>query len=59
MAPRRFQRRCIARRNAVDVAASESVVFKVVQSQPGMRMYHCHILEHEDQGMTGVLDVDA
>jgi bilirubin oxidase len=23
----------------------------------GTRMYHCHILEHEDQGMMGVFDV--
>lgn len=25
---------------------------------PGMRMYHCHILEHEDLGMMGTLDVE-
>jgi FtsP/CotA-like multicopper oxidase with cupredoxin domain len=24
-----------------------------------MRMYHCHILEHETQGMMGVLEVVA
>jgi bilirubin oxidase len=29
----------------------------VVQRQFGRRMYHCHILEHESQGMMGVLDV--
>ena len=23
----------------------------------GLFPYHCHILEHEDQGMMGVLDV--
>jgi bilirubin oxidase len=46
-------------RDVVNVAAFESVVFKVAQSQLGMRMYHCHILEHEDQGMMGVLDVIA
>jgi len=49
----------LAWRDVVNVAAFESVVFKVVQSQLGMRMYHCHILEHEDQGMMGVLDVIA
>jgi bilirubin oxidase len=43
----------------VNVAAFESVVFRVVQSQLGLRMYHCHILEHEDQGMMGVLAVVA
>lgn len=25
---------------------------------PGMRMYHCHILEHEDLGMMGTIDVE-
>ena len=25
---------------------------------PGMRMYHCHILEHEYLGMMGTLDVE-
>jgi bilirubin oxidase len=49
----------LAWRDVVNVAAFESVVFKVVQSQVGKRMYHCHILEHEDQGMMGVLDVSA
>lgn len=49
----------IAWRDVVNVAAFESVVFNVVQSQLGKRMYHCHILEHEDQGMMGVLEVIA
>jgi bilirubin oxidase len=49
----------LAWRDVVNVAAFESVAFKVVQSQLGQRMYHCHILEHEDQGMMGVLDVVA
>ena len=47
----------LAWRDTVNVAALETVVFKVVQRQLGRRMYHCHILEHEDQGMMGVLDV--
>ncbi len=49
----------LAWRDVVNVAAFESVVFRVVQSQLGMRMYHCHILEHETQGMMGVLEVVA
>jgi bilirubin oxidase len=49
----------LAWRDVVNVAAFESVTFKVVQSQLGRRMYHCHILEHEDQGMMGMLDVVA
>ncbi|MBV1706570.1 MAG: multicopper oxidase domain-containing protein [Hyphomicrobiales bacterium] len=29
------------------------------QMPPGLRMYHCHILEHEDRGMMGLVDVRA
>ena len=46
-------------RDTVNVAAFETVVLKVVQHQLGKRMYHCHILEHESQGMMGVLEVVA
>jgi bilirubin oxidase len=49
----------LAWRDTVNVAALETVVFKVVQRQLGRRMYHCHILEHESQGMMGVLEVIA
>jgi len=49
----------LAWRDTVNVAALETIVFKVVQRQLGKRMYHCHILEHEDQGMMGVLEVVA
>ena len=49
----------LAWRDTVNVAAQETVAFKVVQHQIGKRMYHCHILEHEDQGMMGVLEVIA
>ena len=49
----------LAWRDVVNVAAFETVTFRVVQSQLGKRMYHCHILEHEDQGMMGVLNVVA
>lgn len=49
----------VAWRDTVNVAALETVTLKVVQQQLGKRMYHCHILEHESQGMMGVLDVVA
>lgn len=49
----------VAWRDTVNVAAFETVTLKVVQHQLGMRMYHCHILEHESQGMMGVLEVIA
>jgi bilirubin oxidase len=44
-------------KDTVNVARSETVRVKVRQDTPGLRMYHCHILEHEDQGMMGVLSV--
>jgi len=43
--------------DTVDVPAGESATIKVRQTMPGKRMFHCHILEHEDAGMMGVLDV--
>lgn len=47
----------LAWKDTVNVARGETVRFKVRQDQVGLRMYHCHILEHEDQGMMGVLSV--
>ncbi len=44
-------------KDTVNVARGETLRFKVRQSLPGLRMYHCHILEHEDQGMMGTLSV--
>ncbi|HLR16787.1 MAG TPA: multicopper oxidase domain-containing protein, partial [Alcanivoracaceae bacterium] len=35
----------------------ETVVFHVKQQLPGIRMFHCHILEHEDLGMMANLEV--
>lgn len=49
----------VAWRDTVNVAAFEAITLKVVQQQLGKRMYHCHILEHESQGMMGVLEVIA
>ena len=49
----------VAWRDTVNVAAFETVTLQVAQQQLGKRMYHCHILEHESQGMMGVLDVIA
>ena len=44
-------------KDTVNVARGESVRFKVRQDMPGLRMYHCHILEHEEKGMQGILKV--
>jgi bilirubin oxidase len=47
----------LAWKDTVNVARGETVRFLVRQGERGLRMYHCHILEHEDQGMMGVLAV--
>ena len=43
--------------DTVNVPAGETVTIKTRQSLPGKRMFHCHILPHEDAGMMAVLDV--
>lgn len=42
-------------RDTVNVKSGETVRFKVVQPLKGLRMFHCHILEHEGAGMMGQL----
>jgi FtsP/CotA-like multicopper oxidase with cupredoxin domain len=43
--------------DTVNVPARQSATIKVRQTMSGKRMFHCHILEHEDAGMMGVLEV--
>lgn len=47
----------LAWKDTVDVRAGETVALKVRHDLPGLRMYHCHILEHEDAGMMATLNV--
>ena len=44
-------------KDTVNVVRGETVRLKVRHEMPGLRMYHCHILEHEQLGMMGVLKV--
>jgi FtsP/CotA-like multicopper oxidase with cupredoxin domain len=45
-------------KDTVNVPKRERVRFIVRYSDfPGLWMFHCHILDHEDQGMMGVLEV--
>ena len=45
-------------KDAVNVPRHETVRFVVRYDDfPGKWMYHCHILDHEDHGMMGVLEV--
>ncbi|HEX7387226.1 MAG TPA: multicopper oxidase family protein [Castellaniella sp.] len=43
--------------DTVNLKPQETVRIRVMQSSKGIRMFHCHILEHEDLGMMGRLEV--
>lgn len=43
--------------DTVNLKSGETVRIKTVQCWPGIRMFHCHILEHEAAGMMGQLKV--
>lgn len=45
-------------RDTVNLRPYETVTFLVKQDMPGLRMFHCHILEHEDLGMMANLLVE-
>jgi len=47
----------LAWRDTVNVQPGETVHIATVQREAGDRMFHCHILEHEDLGMMGILRV--
>ena len=44
-------------KDTVNVPRGATVRLRVRFDAAGLRMYHCHILEHESQGMMGVLKV--
>ena len=48
-----------ALKDTVNVKRGDTVRLLTRQDLPGVRMYHCHILEHEDLGMMGQIDVKA
>ncbi|WP_374350692.1 multicopper oxidase family protein [Chitinimonas sp.] len=43
--------------DTVNLRSGETVRIKTVQHWRGLRMFHCHILEHEAAGMMGMLKV--
>ncbi len=45
--------------DTINIRPGETVRVRIQQTMPGKRMFHCHILEHEDQGMMAVLEVRA
>lgn len=49
----------LAWRDTVNLRAGEIAKIRMRIEEPGLRMFHCHILEHEDLGMMGNLLVEA
>lgn len=47
----------LAWRDIVNTRSGETVRVKLVQRHKGLRMFHCHILEHENAGMMGQVKV--
>ncbi|MDD2810533.1 multicopper oxidase family protein [Rhodoferax sp.] len=47
----------LAWRDMVNTRSGEIVRVKLVQRHKGLRMFHCHILEHENAGMMGQVNV--
>ncbi|MDA3967565.1 multicopper oxidase family protein [Helicobacter sp. WB40] len=43
--------------DTINLRPGETLELQIVQKYKGLRMYHCHILEHEDLGMMGNLEV--
>lgn len=44
-------------KDTVNIRPEEVVRLAVAVGLPGKTVFHCHIVEHEDQGMMGVLEV--
>ncbi len=47
-----------ALQDTINVRPNEVIRLRMRQDFKGVRMFHCHILEHEDLGMMGNLLVD-
>jgi len=46
-----------ALKDTINLRPYEKITIKIQQNMPGLRMYHCHIIEHETLGMMGQLMV--
>ncbi|MCF8168275.1 MAG: multicopper oxidase family protein [Rhodoferax sp.] len=45
--------------DVVNLVSGEQIRIRLRIETPGRRMFHCHILEHEAQGMMGIINVLA
>ncbi|MEO0984313.1 MAG: multicopper oxidase family protein [Cyanobacteria bacterium J06639_14] len=47
-------------KDVVNIPAYEAVDLRIAFTDfPGKSVYHCHILDHEDQGMMGILEIQT
>lgn len=46
-----------ARKDTVNLRPGETAVIRFIQGNKGLKMFHCHILEHENLGMMAMLQV--
>ncbi|HDV6578729.1 TPA: multicopper oxidase family protein [Campylobacter lari] len=46
-----------ALQDTINVRPKEELRLRMIQKFTGIRMFHCHILEHEDLGMMGILEI--
>ena len=44
-------------KDTINLRPRQTIRVKMAQPFKGLRMFHCHILEHENQGMMGMLEV--
>ncbi|WP_346289181.1 multicopper oxidase family protein [Sphaerothrix gracilis] len=50
----------LAWKDVVSVPAYEEVVIRIrFEDYAGKTVYHCHILDHEDQGMMGIIEMQS
>jgi FtsP/CotA-like multicopper oxidase with cupredoxin domain len=45
-------------KDTVDIPSGSTVTFVSALDNPGTWLYHCHILEHAEEGMAGLLEVE-
>jgi FtsP/CotA-like multicopper oxidase with cupredoxin domain len=45
-------------KDTVDIPSGSTVTFVSALDNPGTWLYHCHILEHAEEGMAGLLQVE-
>jgi hypothetical protein len=46
-------------KDTVNIPQKSKLRFAVEYGEPGSWMYHCHILEHQERGMMGELQITA